>query len=198
MPHAGDLDYLALAGSEDLVGAGWAEFVSSVLVAAWIETYAEATTWQPHLLEVDQGKLTYLFDAAPTLDGLDRGDDRVVAVWGTSQAPAGKRDRSRMAGFLPLARLWSGRGRDRGHLVAHGAGGGLDLNLLPQAATLNRGHSADGKRWREIERLAAAEPGTPLFVRPLYHDLSWTPVGFDYGVVLDKSLRVERFRDEVG
>ena len=36
-------------------------------------------------MQIAQGELTYLFDAAPTMDSLDAGDDRVVAVWGYSR-----------------------------------------------------------------------------------------------------------------
>jgi hypothetical protein len=118
-----------------------------------------------------------LFDAAPTLveNRLGPGEDRLVAAWGCSRLPAGKRDRGRLARFLPSPPLWSGSGRDRGHFIAHAAGGDTDLNLFPQVAALNRGHTEEGKRWREMERYAAARPGTPLLVRPVYDSADWTP-----------------------
>lgn len=68
---------------------------------------------------------------------LENASDRVVGVWGRSAAPAAPRDSGRLASFLADAGRWSGRDRDRGHLIAHAAGGGLDLNLLPQASALN-------------------------------------------------------------
>jgi hypothetical protein len=98
-----------------------------------------------------------------------------------------------MAGFLPFPRLWSGAERDRGHFIAHAAGGGTDLNLFPQAAALNRGRSEEGRRWREIERYTEQHPGTPLFVRPIYDSSSWTPAALDLAILTDTGLRAERF-----
>jgi len=69
---------------------------------------------------------------------------------------------------LPNPLHWPGRHRDRGHFVAHTSGGGLDLNLFPQAIGLNRGLTDKGRRWRSMERYAAHHAGTPLFVRPVY------------------------------
>lgn len=115
-----------------------------------------------------------------------------MAVYGRSAAPASERDRRRMAGFIPTPARWSGRGRDRGHLVAHAAGGGLDLNLFPQSAAVNRGWSLAGRRWRHLERYAARNPGTPLFVRPLYDGPAWTPAALELGLLIDGALRVER------
>ena len=145
-----------------------------------------------------QGALTYLFDAAPTMDGLDVGDDRVVAVWGRSRRAAGPRDRSRQAGFIPNPPTWSHAGRDRGHFVAHAAGGGMDMNFFPQAAGLNRGTTRQGRVWKAMERHAIDHPGMPLFLRPAYDDVTWVPASIDFGLLVDGRLRCERFsnRDE--
>jgi hypothetical protein len=121
------------------------------------------------------------------------GDDRVVAVWGTSQRPDVARDQERMRGFLPDPRRWSEAQRDRGHLVAHAAGGGLDLNLIPQSAVLNRGRSAAGRRWRAMERRAAEHEGTPLFVRPVYSGDGWEPAELDFGLLIGTTIDWERF-----
>ena len=104
-------------------------------------------------MEIAQGDLVYLFDAAPTLKRVaDRAaDDRAVAVWGRSRPPDRRRERSRLAGLLPNPLSWSRLELDRGHLVAHAAGGGLDLNLFPQLSSLNRGRSEAGRRWRRME-----------------------------------------------
>jgi hypothetical protein len=64
---------------------------------------------------------------------------------------------------------------DRGHFVAHAAGGGMDVNFFPQAKGLNRGTTERGKAWKDMERQIIAYPGTPLFVRPIYDDASWCP-----------------------
>ena len=145
------------------------------------------------MLEIQLDRLTYLFDASPTTYDLAGGDDRLVAVWGESQPPASRRDFRRQAGFLRSPAKWSGARRDRGHFVAHAAGGGLDLNLFPQISAVNRGRTMQGRRWREMERYASLHSGTPLFVRPIYDGTTWVPSAVDYGLLADGELWFERF-----
>jgi len=197
--HARDvekiIDYALLAAERAVTGATWDTFIRDTLIDRWVVGYEAATDWQTEILEISQGELTFLFDAGPTLIG-DRqgeGDDRVVAVWGHSASPSRRRDRARIAGFLPNPLLWSGRDRDRGHFIAHAAGGGLDLNLFPQAAGLNRGRTKQGRRWRSMERYAAHHPGTPLFVRPVHDTRSWTPAEVDHAILTSRGLEFERF-----
>lgn len=191
-------DYVQLAAEHAVTSAGWDAFVRGALIDPWLADYARVGNWSTQVLEIDQGELTFLFDAGPTLteNRLGEGEDRVVAAWGHSQRPASKRDRRRLAGFLPLPRFWSGANRDRGHFIAHAAGGGTDFNLFPQALALNRGRSEDGRRWREIERYAERHPGTPLFVRPIYDSSSWTPAALDLAILMDTGLRAERFSNQ--
>ena len=110
-----------------------------------------------------------------------------------AREPAGRRDRARLRGFILSPVSWSRRGRDRGHFVAHAAGGGLDLNLFPQAARLNRGRTEDGKLWRRMETHAARHPRTPLYVRPIYETPGWTPTALEYGLLVDGRLWWNRF-----
>jgi len=189
------IDYERLASEASVTPGTWPAFAGEMLAAQWLTAYRATTRWPTEVMEIVQGALTYLFDGAPTLSGVGgpHADDRVVAVWGTSVVPPRLRDRSRIAGFIPNPLSWSGRGRDRGHFVAHSAGGGLDLNLFPQDADLNRGRGEHGGRWRRIERYAADHPGTPLFVRPTYTGDDWAPAALDYGVLTGDGLWVERF-----
>lgn len=122
------------------------------------------------------------------------GDDRVVAVWGRASAPEGRRDTSRQSGFIPVPATWSQRGRDRGHFVAHAAGGGMDINFFPQAKGLNRGTSERGRMWRAMER-HTTHPGTPLFVRPVHGNGTWVPDLVDYGVFIERRLWWEQFEN---
>lgn len=193
------IDYTRLAGEHGASRETWDAFVCDVLVDRWLADYARVSDWSTQVLEISQGELTFLFDAGPTLteNRLGQGEDRLVAAWGYSQRAAGKRDRERLAGFLPFPGLWSGAKRDRGHFVAHAAGGGTDLNLFPQAAALNRGRSEEGKRWRDMERYAERHPGTPLFVCPIYDADSWTPTALDFAILPDTGLRAERFSNRV-
>jgi hypothetical protein len=121
-----------------VTSARWDAFVRRALIDAWLAEYACVSDWSTQVLEIEQGELTFLFDAGPTLteNRLGKGEDRVVAAWGHSQRPAVGRDRRRLAGFLPFPRLWSGAKRDRGHFIAHASGGRTDLNLFPQATAL--------------------------------------------------------------
>jgi hypothetical protein len=193
------VDYARLAAGYSLTLEAWDAFVREFLVEAWIAAYRAMSTWTTEVLEIAQGELVFLFDAAPTLHPVDdvHADDRVVAVWGRSRRAARRRDRNRLARFLPDPWSWSRVGLDRGHLVAHGAGGGLDLNLFPQATSLNRGRSAEGRVWREMEKYAARHPGTSLFVRPIYTGPSWKPASLDYGLLVGARLWSERFVNRV-
>jgi hypothetical protein len=122
-----------------------------------------------------EGAVSTIFDLRSRKSATD---DRVVAVWGVSRAePANTRDTGRMAGFL--SKVWSNNypGRDRGHFFAHTMGGGTDLNLFPQLASVNR-----GGEWRRMERYAVEHPGTFCFIRPIYADASWTPAQLEYGI----------------
>lgn len=192
-----EIDYAELAAGRRPTSETWDAFLGEVLEPAWLGAYRAATTWPTEIQDIRLDALVFLFDAAPTLKHMPQaGDDRLVAVWGRSGLPAQKRDRPRMAGLLPTPRLWSGSGLDRGHFVAHGAGGGLDLNLFPQLATLNRGWSRQGRLWRQMERYAAKHPGTPLFVRPIYGDDSWRPSALEFGLLTEDKFWVEKFSNQ--
>jgi hypothetical protein len=144
----------------------------------WAQDYGEA----PNLLAIsarDDGRsfCRYLFDHAGAAGPDAAVEDRVVAVWGVSAPPPAPRDAARLQGFL--RGVWSRafRGDDRGHFFAHTMGGGLDINLFPQSARLNR-----GGLWRRMENYAARHPGTFCFVRPIYDDPSWRPARLEFGL----------------
>lgn len=123
----------------------------------------------------ENGAVSTMFDLQPRGSSTD---DRVVAVWGLSKTePASTRDTNRMAGFLKG--VWSSAysARDRGHFFAHTMGGGTDINLFPQLASINRGGV-----WREMERYAVEKPGTFCFIRPIYEGKSWVPSKLEYGI----------------
>ena len=188
------MDYQRLAKEHKPSVETWDEFVGDRLEQPWLDAYAAMTPWVTQIFETRLGSLTYLLDAAPSSSRLRIGDDRVVAVWGCSRAPDSRRDVSRQSGFIPVPASWSKRGRDRGHFVAHAAGGGMDINFFPQAKGLNRGTTSRGKVWRAMER-RTTQPGTPLFVRPIYRDSTWVPAYLDYGLVVETGLRWERFEN---
>jgi DNA/RNA non-specific endonuclease len=154
-------------------------YLNKVLPPLWASRYPSAGG---ELLTVTLGGEAGKDGAVSTMFDLrSKGsttDDRVVAVWGLSRVePASTRDTGRMAGFL--GGVWSDNypGRDRGHFFAHTMGGGTDINLFPQLASVNR-----GGEWRRMERYAAEHPGTFCFIRPIYDGASWTPSQLEYGI----------------
>lgn len=195
MTHEASVHYERLAMEHEPSPEMWESFVRAHLLMPWLKDYDLMTPWESHVMEIRQGQLTYLFDSAPTMSGADAGDDRVVAVWGRSVTADTSREKSRQAGFIPVPARWSHAGHDRGHFVAHAAGGGMDMNFFPQAKGLNQGRTERGKVWKAMEHETIARPGTPLFVRPLYDDDSWVPILIDYGVLVDGGLWWERFEN---
>ena len=141
----------------------------------------------------------YLFDHASAIGAnvhRPTTDDRVAAVWGTSRSePAATREKSRLKGFLKDA-AWRERGDDRGHFFAHTMGGGLDINLFPQAAHVNR-----GVEWRRLETYCSRNPGTFCFIRPIYRDHGWRPAALEYGILVaeagDLRLLIRSFGNDV-
>lgn len=148
---------------------------------------------EPNVLQfLDQG-FTFLFDQA-SASGTD-AEDRLVVGYGSSTMQRKRRDASRIQGFLGGGIEIPGKGTyDKGHVLAHAQGGGLDVNLVPQRPDLNRGRSAAGKAYRRMEAYAANRPGTFVFSRLIYGDETWVPTSLEYGVLLaEGKLWVELF-----
>src|SRR5215831_9886675 len=163
----------------------------------WASEYSAGAELDPEdLVVIDPGNgFSYLFDLAGTLrDESCSRVPRVVGVWGLSVSGAKGRDHSRMRGHPRPGRS----GDDRGHLISCAAGGGYDINLVPMDAALNRGWSAEGSRFRALERKAAAAPGTLFFVRPVYQDGTDRPSRFEAGVQDGGNLLVDVFANDAG
>lgn len=65
-------------------------------------------------------------------------------------------------------------------------------------AALNRSWSAEGSRFRALERKAAAAPGTLFFIRPVYQDGTDRPDRFETGVQDGENLLVGVFANGTG
>ena len=153
------------------------------LKACSITEYAKAFPHHGEILQFQDHGFTYLFDLQDS-----ETDSRVVAVYGLSRPPAGKRDTSRQKGFVSTAkddpnRIFGNGLYDRGHFMAHSIGGGMDVNFFPQNPPLNRGWSRTGKLYREMEKQVAANPNTFVFARPIYTDNTWVPAFLEYAVL---------------
>jgi hypothetical protein len=146
---------------------------------AWIERYKRMCSGPTNVFGITVDAFDYLFDHATEI--VDDRDDRLVVAYGVSRAAEGKRNASRIRG-------------DRGHFIAHAAGGGLDINLFHQDARLNRGWSPEGRIYRTMERYVAEHDGTFFFSRPIYSDATARPELIEFGILRpDVTLWVEVF-----
>jgi len=160
-----------------------AAFISEDMPATWVDRYHHMCDGPTNVLQVGMREFTYLFDFCTEL--IEAGDlppdareDRAVVAYGISRSNTAKRDASRIKGFPG-----SDQRGDRGHLVAHSAGGGLDINVFHQDAYLNRGWSLAGKRYREMERYCASHEGTFFFSRLIYADSTARPTEIEFGIL---------------
>ena len=167
--------------------------------AVWIDRYHRMCEGPTNVLEVSLQNFAYLFDFCSEL--VEGGDlpagareDRAVVAYGLSAPARQKRDASRIKGFPG-----SDERGDRGHLAAHAAGGGLEINVFHQDAYLNRGWSPQGKRYREMERYCAEHEGTFFFSRLIYADATARPAEIEFGILRpDRTLWLEVFDNRPG
>jgi hypothetical protein len=133
-----------------------------------------------------------LFDLASAAD-LPH-EDRTVAAWALTPAAPHERDSAYQRGF-PMTQHADQEPVDRGHLIPHLSGGEFGPDIFRQNRALNRGWSEAGKRYRAIEREAAATPGTFYIGHLIYTDDTAYPSEVEIGTLSDGTLHVERFRN---
>lgn len=165
--------------------------VGQVLLGAAGDRYQRVCT-HCSLVQFTQSGATYLFDLASAVDA--EQEDRTVAAWAITPAAVARRDVSYQRGF-PLAADPGGPPVDRGHLIPHLSGGEFGPNIFRQDRALNRGWSDEGKRFRALEREAAAVPGTFYFGHLLYQDDTAYPMAIEIGILRDGTLHVDRFQN---
>jgi hypothetical protein len=168
--------------------------IQAEMPGAWLTRYHRMCIGPTNVLEIPLRGFSYLFDFCTEL--IDEGElppgareDRTVVAYGLAQHATTKRDASRLRGFPG-----SDERGDRGHLAAHAAGGGLDINVFHQDAYLNRGWSPQGKRYRAMERYCAENEGTFFFSRLIYADATARPAEIEFGILRpDGTLWIEVF-----
>ncbi len=160
---------------------------------AWVTQYYQAAD-EAQVYEVILPPAVFLFDCIA---------DRVMLAYAISSEPFMKRNASRSRGFANVnASVQSALGEqafvaDTGHFLGHASGGQLDINLFAQRRELNRGWSAEGKVYRQMETYVAANLGTFFYHRPIYDDASSIPAQLEYGVLrTDGSWWVELFANK--
>lgn len=179
--------------------AGLAMYLREILPPLWRDAYLKTITHQSNLARVQVGAFEYLCDIYSDLES--KGEvaydqsvqDRVVAAFGTSHVDSAHPRQSRR--WIDPNHQLSVTERDHGHLIARCIGGAnLGLNVFSQDRKLNRGRSAQGKIYRQMERYIHEQPGTFCFSRPIYADTSNVPKWMEFGVLKeDQTLWIERF-----
>lgn len=152
----------------------------------------EGTCEPCSLRQFEQHGATYIFDLASEVGAAQ--EDRTVAAWTVTPAAVRKRDVLYQRNF-PLPPDPDGTPVDRGHLIPHLSGGEFGPNIFRQNRALNRGWSDPGKRFRALEREAAANPGTFYFGHLIYEDDSAYPMIIETGLLRGGRLHVGRFRN---
>lgn len=142
------------------------------------------------LVQFEQSGAHYLFDFASSTD-LSR-EDRTVAAWAQTPSVVKPRDIAYQRRF-PMAPGGLGAAVDRGHLIPHLSGGEFGPNIFRQDRALNRGWSEEGRRYRALEREAAATQGALYFAHLLYDDDTAYPVAIEIGLLRGSTLHVEHF-----
>ncbi len=204
MDSANPINYRTIIAEAQESHTNLGAHLEKALPSAWVKAYKRLSGPLHNIHRIHVGGFEFLFDL--TDDLVQKGlavagsiaPDRLVAVHGHSNQSIAGRDRSRIQGFPRGAVLYTGaslRGRyDRGHFMAHSIGGGLDINLFPQLASINRGTSARGRIYRQMERYCESHPGTYCFSRPIYTTRTDHPFQIEYGILKEgQFLEVETF-----
>lgn len=175
----------------------------------WMKAYKSLVGRQTSIYEIPHDGFCYMFDCEGSdhCDGLGPQPPltmpRVVAAYGVSKQPSRVRghDDRRMRGWVGPTQLVLGKGRDKGHFVAHSMGGAVDtveVNVFAQNRALNRGWSSAGKIYRKMEKWCAEHPGTVFFHRALYIQESDVPDWLEFGIIHDDfSIWCELFDNRV-
>ncbi len=176
-----------------------ASFLLEKLPFAWRKAYVKAAARPVNLVRFQVGTFAYICDLYSRLESTGEVAydqtvaDRVVVAYGTSCSAGEKRNASRTEDFPGSTEAFVAE-RDNGHFIAHCIGGGLDVNVFSQDRRLNRGRSAQGKIYRQMERYCHEQPGTFCFSRPMYADGSGIPRWLEFGLLkADQTLWVEIF-----
>lgn len=179
------LSKINISSSRDLFDLFWNEICHE-----WSEEYRKTF---PHFGEIT---LSHYHQFAFTIDhevaaGPETPETRVICFFGISNNDIDTKNRQRMRSYWSTKDLSEliGKPYDRGHYMAHGFGGPIDVNLFPQRRDINRPWSPAGKRYCAMESYVRKNPGTFVFSRPIYKDLTIVPHELEYGY-FDKDFKL--------
>lgn len=178
-------------------------FLEERLPYVWRDGYLEMMPRPINIVRFRCGSFEYIYDDYASLEvtGAVPYDPvmeaRLIAACGCSVPKKGSRDDSRRKGWVGPTERFFGKRWDKGHFIANSIGGAVDraeVNVFVQRRDLNRGRSAAGGRYREMERYCASNPGTFCFSRPSYLDQTAKPAFIEFGVLKTRhELWVECF-----
>lgn len=175
----------------------------NVLPEVWVSEYRKFKNSYGQVVELSLGKFTFLFDCGSPLN-IPEDDERfckgrVVVAFGRSAPKKGRKDDSRLQGWVGPTEKYFGKEWDKGHFIADSIGGevrGKEFNVFIQNRALNRGWSAEGKLFRKMEKYCNENSGVFCFHRPIYTDATLKPTYLEFGVLtLDDGLWTELFKN---
>jgi hypothetical protein len=183
----------AFGTSQEIYHFFWNE-VSSLWVEAYTNTFRRhgeifQQTFEGYAFLVD---VIWPYEAEDDINN-ELPESRVISFFGISNTNIKKSNRRRMArgwGKTSSAFAPYGTEYDKGHFIAHSCGAPVDMNIFPQRRDINRGWSDEGKIFRSMERYIASNPGTFVFSRPIYNDLTVCPQQLEYGY-FDKDFKLK-------
>jgi hypothetical protein len=141
--------------------------IEDYLIGIWLDEYYRIVdSAHTDVVETRNTDFSYLFDIF---------QERLIAAWGISKGKSDElRDKSRMRGY-PLS---AGNKYHRGHAIPHSLGGGTDINLVAQIASINTG------AFRVLEIKAVNTPGALYFTYWEYQNLNTQiPTGVQQGLL---------------
>jgi len=202
-PTKGVVDYRRVLADAASATCGVLEFLLEELPYLWRDAYLEMTMRPTDIVRWQRGPFEYIYDDYASLEASGavpydpQAEARLVAALGRSEPTKLVRDDYRLRGWVGATEKIFGPGWDKGHFIAHSIGGavdGLEANVFVQRRDLNRGWSAAGRRFRQMEKYCVSNPRTFCFSRPLYLDQTAKPSYVEFGVLKsDGILWVERF-----
>lgn len=122
----------------------------------WRDAYEKMTLRPTSIVRIRHNSFNYIYDNYSYLESTGAVpydpviEDRLVAVLGLSGPRKMARDDYRLKGWVGPTEKTYGRRWDKGHFIAHSIGGAVDrleVNVFVQRRDLNRGWSAEGKRY---------------------------------------------------
>jgi len=158
----------------------------------WCDEYWKMSDRQTNIMRVQHNNFSFIYDAYTWLESAGTvpydpyKESRLVAVLGLTDPSKKVRDDYRLKGWVgPTEEIYGSRW-DKGHFIANSIGGAVDrleINVFVQRRDLNRGWSAEGRRYREMEKYCVLNPGTFCFSRPIYTDETSRPAFLEYGLL---------------